>query len=132
MSWNFFEIFEVITDFLGFLGSLSSDVSDDGKVKIKKKIKYFTEKLSSGLVLVSAILLFFVFKDPLPPENYVQTLIVISLIGLAVSLVSFFVLYILGKYYFKSVFQWLFFSCSVVLFFISVVLCVYFKSGIFV
>lgn len=132
MSWNFFDIFEVITDFLGFLGSFSSDTNDDEKVKIKKESKYFTEKLSSGLVLVSAILLFFVFKDPLPPENYVQTFIIISLIGLAVSLVSFFVLYKLGKYYFKSILQWLFFSCSVVLFSISFGLCVYFNSEIFI
>lgn len=132
MSWNFFEIFEAVADVLSFVGSLSSDVSDDKKVKIKKESKYFTEKLSSGLLLVSAVLLFFVFKDPLPPENYAQTLIVISLIGLAISLVLFFILYTLEKYYFKSVFQWLLFSGSVVLFFISVVLCVYFKSGIFV
>ncbi len=132
MSWNFFDIFEVITDFLGFLGSFSSDTNDDEKVKIKKESKYFTEKLSSGLVLVSAILLFFVFKDTLAPENYVQIFIVISLIGLAVSLVSFFVLYKLGKYYFKSILQWLFFSCSVVLFSISFGLCVYFDSGIFI
>ncbi len=62
MSWNFFEIFESVADVLSFVGSLSSDVSDDKKVKIKKESKYFTEKLSSGLLLVSAVLLFFVFK----------------------------------------------------------------------
>ncbi|WP_027386162.1 hypothetical protein [Chryseobacterium gregarium] len=132
MSWNFFEIFDIITDFLGLIGNVSSDVSDDKKGKIKKETKYFTEKLSSGLLLVSAVLLFFVFKNPLPSENYVQTLIVASLIGLAISLILFFILYTLEKYYFKSVFQWLLFSYSVLLLFISIVLYVYFKSGIFV
>lgn len=105
MSWNFFEIFDIITDVLGLIGNVSSDVSDDKKGKIKKETKYFTEKLSSGLLLVSVVLLFFVFKSPLPPENYVQTLIVVSLIGLAISLILFFILYTLEKYYFKSVFS---------------------------
>lgn len=132
MSWKFFEIFGVLTDVLRFVGSLSSDVSDDEKVKIKKKTKHFTEKLSSGLLVVSAVLLFYVFKNPLPSENYVQTLIIASLIGLAISLVLFFILYTLEKYYFKSVFQWLLFSFSIILFFISCTLFLYFKSGIFI
>jgi uncharacterized membrane-anchored protein len=131
MSWKFFEIFGVLTDVLRFVGSLSSDVSDDEKVKIKKKTKHFTEKLSSGLLVVSAVLLFYVFKNPLPSENYVQTLIIASLIGLAISLVLFFILYTLKKYYFKSVFQWLLFTFSIILFFISCALFLYFKSGIF-
>ncbi|ALR29792.1 MULTISPECIES: hypothetical protein [Chryseobacterium] len=134
MKLDFLEVLGVVGDMLNLLASnsYSSDLSDDNKPVKKKRTKYFTIKVSMGFILISSVLLFFVFKDPLPAENYVQTIVVCSLIGLAISLIFFFLMYILEKYYFKSVFQWLFFSCSVILFFVSVVLCVYFESGIFI
>jgi heme/copper-type cytochrome/quinol oxidase subunit 4 len=134
MKLDFLEVLGVVGDMLNLLASnsYSSDLSDDNKPVKKKRTKYFTIKVSIGFILISSVLLFFVFKDPLPAENYVQTIVVCSLIGLAISLIFFFLMYILEKYYFKSVFQWLFFSCSVILFFVSVVLCVYFESGIFI
>lgn len=134
MKLDFLEVLGVVGDMLNLLASnsYSSDLSDDNKPVKKKRTKYFTIKVSMGFILISSVLLFFVFKDPLPAENYVQTIVVCSLIGLAISLIFFFLMYILEKYYFKSVFQWLFFSCSVILFFVSLVLCVYFESGIFI
>lgn len=134
MSWDFLEIFDVVTDAVDLFvsGSSSSNTGYDEKSRIKKKSKYFVEKISAGFLLAASVLFFFVFKDPIPTENYLQTLIVGSLIGLAVSLLFFFILYALEKYYFKSVFQWLFFSCSTILLAISVVFCVYFESGLFV
>lgn len=111
--------------------SSSGSIGYDTKPGNAKKTKYLVEKISSVLIVIASILLFIVFKDPLPAENYAQTLIVASLIGVAVSLIFFFILHILELYYFRNIFKWLLFSCSVILFFISVILCIYFESGLF-
>lgn len=134
MNWDFLEIFDVLTDVLDLLGntSASAETGYAQKAPVKKKTKYLTEKISTVLLLFSSALLFFVFKDPLPAENHTQTLIVGSLIGVALSLVFFFMLYSLEKYYFKNILQWIFFSGSVILFCVSLVFCMYFKSGIFI
>lgn len=133
MNWNFLDILDIVFDALELFGrNSSSDLSYHEKPKNEKKKKYFTEKVSAVFLFSSAVLFFFVFKDPLSSEKYVQTLIVALLIGVAISFLLFFVLHSLEKYYFKSVFQWLFFSVSVLSFFISLVLWVYFKSGVFV
>jgi len=135
MNWDFLEIFGLIGDaFNVLLGSNSSspDLGYNEQSKVKKKTKYLTEKVSAVFILTSAVLLFFVFKDPLHAENYIQTLVVASLIGFAISLLLFFLLYVLELYYFRNVFQWLFFSCSTILMFISAVLYMYFDSGIFI
>ncbi len=134
MNFDFLDIFGVVVDAVDLLtrSTSSSNIDYNKNAKQKKKTKYVKKKVSSVFILISSILLFIVFKDPLPAENYTQTLIVVSLMGLAVSLLFFFILHALEKYYFKSIFQWLFFSCSMILFFVSVVLCVYFKSGIFI
>lgn len=134
MAWDLLEILGSVFNLLDLLpnGSSSADLNyGDRKIK-KKKSKYFTEKVSFALLAVSSVLLFFVFKDPLPAEHYTQTLGVASLIGIAISGVLFFLLYIMELYYFKSLFKLLFFSGSVILFFISLILCVYFKSGLFI
>ncbi|MCW3161194.1 branched-chain amino acid ABC transporter substrate-binding protein [Chryseobacterium oryctis] len=133
MNWDFFDFFGFIGDVLNVLSgsSSSSKVSYDDK-HTKRKTKYLTEKISVISLLISTVLLFFVFKTPLPSENYVQTIVVASLIGLATSMLVFFILYVLGKYYFKSIFQWLFFSFSMILFFVSLIFYIYFKSGIFI
>ncbi|EJL72981.1 hypothetical protein [Chryseobacterium populi] len=136
MSWNIFETVEFVLDFLDlFFGNPSSgSLSYDDKfrrTKKTRKTKYLVEKISSVFIIIALILLFIVFKDPLPAENYVQTLIVASLIGVAVSMIFFFILHTLEFYHFKNIFQWLFFSCSAILFCISVVLCIYFESGLF-
>ena len=131
MRFDFLETLGILSDGLDLLSNASS-IGFDDKSKKKKKLKYFTVKVSTGFLLISSMMLFLVFKDPLPAENDVQTLVVCALIGLAIALLFFFILYTLEKYYFKSVFQWLFFSCSTILFCVSVVLCVYFESGIFI
>ncbi len=134
MNWDFLDVFDILTDVLDLLGntSTSSESSCEQKALVKKKTKYLTEKISAVLLLFSIVLLFFVFKNPLPAENYIQTLMVGLLIGVVISLVFFFILYLLERYYFENVFQWIFFSGSAVLFCISLVFCIYFKSGIFV
>ncbi|MBB6369331.1 branched-chain amino acid ABC transporter substrate-binding protein [Chryseobacterium shigense] len=131
-------------DLLDFLGNLlnvldlftvssssSESISYDDKPTVKKKTKYFTEKASAGFMLVAAVLSFFVFKAPLPEKDYFQTLIVISIIGIAVSAILFFILHILELYYFKNLFKLLLFSISVILFFISLAAFIYFRSGLF-
>lgn len=132
MNWDFLDVFDILTDVLDLLGntSTSSESSCKQKALVKKKRKYLTERISAVLLLFSIVLLFFVFKNPLPAENYIQTLMVGLLIGVVISLVFFFILYLLERYYFENVFQWILFSGSAVLFCISLVFCIYFKSGI--
>ena len=132
MNWDFFEVTDWISNVVSFGSSSSSTLNYDDKPKSGKKIKYLTEKAATVFIAMASVLLFFVFKDPLPQENYCQTLIVASLIGIAASGILFFILYILELYYFKSLFRLVLFSGSAILFFISLVLCVYFKSGLFI
>ncbi|MDQ0065553.1 branched-chain amino acid ABC transporter substrate-binding protein [Chryseobacterium lathyri] len=133
MAWDLLEalgnILNVLDLFAGSSSSARIDYSD--KPTKKKKTKYLTEKVSAGFIVAAVVLLFFVFKDSLPEKNYLQTLIVISLIGAAISGVLFFLLHVLKLYYFKSFFKLLLFSSSVILFFISLVLYIYFRSGLF-
>ncbi|WP_313092164.1 branched-chain amino acid ABC transporter substrate-binding protein [Chryseobacterium flavum] len=143
MSWNFFEIFDIIVDAMKLFsssdpsGSTSSDrkslnYDEKPQKKESKKSRYFTEKVSAVALTFAAFLFFFVFKDPLPAQNYMQTVVVTSLIGIGISFLVFFVLYVLELYYFKTLFKLLFFSCSVIVFFISAALYAYFRSGWFV
>ncbi|WP_284464514.1 branched-chain amino acid ABC transporter substrate-binding protein [Chryseobacterium sp.] len=133
MSWNFFEALGMAAD--AFSAVATQPVKDSearARKKGKQKDKYFTEKVSARFILASVILFVIAFKDPVPAENYVQTLIVTSLIGFAISCVLFFVLNLMELYYFKNVFKLLLFSCSVIAFFIALVMCVYFQSGVFI
>ncbi|MDR6920553.1 MULTISPECIES: branched-chain amino acid ABC transporter substrate-binding protein [Chryseobacterium] len=132
MALDFVDVIDFISNLISLGGTSSSNHHYDDQPEKNKKIKYLTEKASAAFVVAASVLLFFVFKDPLPPENYSQTLIIASLIGIAVSGILFFILYIAELYYFKSLFRLLLFSGSVILFFISLVLCIYFKSGLFV
>lgn len=137
------DLLGIVVDALGLLssgsGSLSStsdrkslNYDEKPRKKESKRSKYFTEKVSAVALVLAAFGFLMVFKDPLPVQNYTQTLIVASLIGIGISLLVFFVLYILELYYFKTPFKLLLFSCSVITFFISAVLCAYFKSGWFI
>ncbi|KAA2220421.1 branched-chain amino acid ABC transporter substrate-binding protein [Chryseobacterium sediminis] len=140
MAWNFLDGLDIIVDVLELLGSGSRPGSDrkslnyDEKPQNKesKKSKYFTEKVSAVIIVLAAFSFFIVFKDPLPAENYTQTLVVISLIGVVISFVIFFILHVMELYYFKNIFKLLLFSCSVITFFISVVMYIYFRSGWFI
>ncbi|MCY0977587.1 branched-chain amino acid ABC transporter substrate-binding protein [Chryseobacterium wangxinyae] len=132
MPFDFFDGLGFIGDLISFLGSSSDSKSLTDKEAQNKKSKYIVEWWSGSLLLISAILLFLVFKNFLPAENLVQNLIVCSIIGLIISFVLFFALYHLGLYYFKSLFKLLLLSCSVILFSISIVLCIYFKSNLFI
>jgi len=134
MAWDLLEALGNILNVLDLFASSSSSsarINYNDQPTKKKKTKYLTEKISTGFIVAAVVLLFFVFEDPLPEKNYLQTLIVISLIGTAVSSVLFFLLHVLELYYFKNLFKLLLFSSSVILFFISLVLCIYFRSGLF-
>jgi hypothetical protein len=132
MNWNFLDIFDFISNLLNAFSGSSSSSDFSSKSQKKKKTKYGIEKISLSFLVISGVLVFLVFKDPLPVQNFVQTIVVSSCIGLAISLLFFFVLNVLELYYFKSLFQLLLFSCSTILLFISIVFCVYFESGIFI
>ncbi len=143
MSWNFLEVFDIIVDALRLFsssdpsGSTSSyrkslNYDEKPQKKESKKSRYFTEKVSAVALTFAVFLFFIVFKDPLPAQNYIQTLFVMSLIGTGISFLVFFVLYVMKVYYFKTLLKMLLFSCSIIAFFISVVMCIYFKSGLFI
>ncbi|MBW8523388.1 branched-chain amino acid ABC transporter substrate-binding protein [Chryseobacterium chendengshani] len=131
MPFDFFDGLGIIGDLVDFLGSSSDSTSFYEKDKPKKKVKYYVEWWSGSLLLISSILFFLVFKDPLPIENFLQTLLVCILIGCVISFVIFFALYHLGLYYFKSLFKLLLLSCSVIVFSVAVILCVYYRSNLF-
>lgn len=143
MLGDFFDLLDTLFSVSGLFqsGSASSRLSSDRKSlnyddKLQKKefkrSKYFTEKASAVALLLAAFSFFIVFKDPLPIQNYTQTLVVASLIGTGISLIVFFILHVLELYYFKTLFKLLLFSCSVIAFFVSAVLYIYFRSGFFI
>jgi hypothetical protein len=132
-----FDLLETLGNVLNVLDLFASSSSSPGlnyvgKSAKKKKTKYFTEKISGSFISIAGVLFFFIFKDPLPAENYTQTLIVGSLIGTVLSGLLFFILHVMELYYFKNLFKLLLFSGSVLLFFISLALCIYFRSGLFI
>ena len=137
MSWNFLDGIDIIVNVLELLGSGSHSTSDRKSLnydekpqkKSSRRSKYFTERVSAVLIILAAFSFFVVFKDPLPAQNYTQTLVVTSLIGVGISCVLFFILHVMELYYFKNIFKLLLFSCSVIAFFISVVMYIYFRSG---
>lgn len=133
MSWNIFEILETAADIFSVV---ATEPVKDSEVRVRKKNKkkdrHFTEKVSAGFILVSAVLFFVVFHKPLPIGDQTTALVVSSLIGTAISALLFFLLNLMGLYYFKSIFRLLLFSGSVIAFFIALVMCVYYKSGVFI
>lgn len=133
MSWNIFEILEMAADVFSVV--TTGPVKDSevrARKKDKKKDKYFTEKVSARFILAATVLFFITFYKPLPVGDQTTALIVASLIGIALSALLFFLLNLMELYYFKSIFKLLLFSCSVIAFFIALVMCVYYKSGIFI
>lgn len=143
MLGNFFDLLDTLFSVSGLFqsGSESSCSSSDRKSlnydekpqkKESKRSKYFTEKVSAVALVLAVFSFFIVFKDPLPVQNYIQTLVVASLIGTGISLIVFFILHVLELYYFKTLFNLILFSCSVIVFFISAVLYIYFRSGFFI
>jgi heme/copper-type cytochrome/quinol oxidase subunit 4 len=142
MAWNFLDGLDIIVDVLELFGSGSGSRSTSDRKslnydkkpqkKSSKRYKYFTEKVSAVFIILTAFSFFIVFKDPLPAQNYTQTLVVTSLIGVGISFVLFFILHVIEFYYFKNISKLLLFSCSVIVFFISVVMYIYFRSGWFI
>ena len=143
MLGDFFDLLDTLFSVSGLFqsGSGSSSSSSDRKSlnydekpqkKESKRSKYFTEKVSAIALVLATFSFFIVFKDPLPAQNYTQTLVVASLIGTGISLIVFFILHVLELYYFKTLFKLILFSCSVIVFLISTVLYIYFRSGFFI
>lgn len=129
MPFDLLETLGKVSDVLDIFINVGSDFpSTDHKTsKNNHKTKYFAEKISAVFLVLSVILFFIIFKDPLPQENFTQTMIVTSLIGLSVSFVFFFILNVLELYYFKNIGKLLLFSFSSVILSIAVVMFVYFQ-----
>lgn len=123
MNFDFFDLLNLCIELLNLDFGNSSHA--------RKKRKYVTEKVSVFLYTLSAVLVFLMIKNPLSSEYSVQSVLLVSSSGLIISLIIFGILYFLNKYYFKNVFQWLFFSFSVLSFCITAFLWGYFSSGIF-
>ncbi|WP_294216251.1 branched-chain amino acid ABC transporter substrate-binding protein [uncultured Chryseobacterium sp.] len=131
MPFNLFDALGFFSDCLNLLDGVSSSGPVRDEEYPEKKPRYFKEIMSVLFILISVVLIVLVFTDPSPKIYSIRALVMISLIGIAVSCTVFFILYLMGRYYFTSVFQWLLFSGSMMLFFISLGFCLYFKSGWF-
>lgn len=131
MPFNIFDGLDALLDLLTLDFSKNSSSKSAGSKKPSKKSKYTTELWSGSFLVIASILYFIVFKDPFPEENYIQSVLICTLIGFAISFILFFSLYHLGLFYFKSLFKLIFFSGSVILLVISFVLFIYYQSGIF-
>lgn len=132
MSWNIFEVIDVVLDMLNLLsGSSASDWENSQKIKKRKKSRYRTEWVSSGFTLIGSAFLALVIKDLLPMQHPFQLIIIATIIGVFVTSICCFTLYALMLFYFKSLFSMVFFCCSLIFFFTALVLCVYFKSSLF-
>ncbi|ANF49458.1 hypothetical protein A0O34_02325 [Chryseobacterium glaciei] len=81
--------------------------------------------------MVSLVLLFIVFKDPLLVQSPFQTVCIAILIGMVITFLCCFALYLLEFFYFKSFFSMLFFCTSLILLSTASVLYLYLKSGLF-
>jgi hypothetical protein len=131
MPFNIFDGLDALVDLLTLDFSKNSSSKSAVTKKSSKKSKYTTELWGGSFLLIASILYFIVFKDSLPEENYVQTVLICTLVGFLISFVLFFSLYQLGLFYFKSLFKFIFFNGSVILLVISFVLFMYYKSGVF-
>lgn len=131
MPFNFLDGLDALVDLLTLDFSKNSSSKSAVTKKSSKKSKYTTELWGGSFLAMASILYFIVFKDSLPKENYVQTVLICTLIGFLISFVLFFSLYQLGLFYFKSLFKFIFFNGSVILLVISFVLFMYYKSGVF-
>lgn len=129
MSWNIFDAIEAVFDLLNLLDSPSWRKEQKSK-KIKSS-KYKLEWTSAGLIFTGSVLLFFIFKEPLPVQYPFQTLFVGILIGIFIASLCCFVMHILTVFYFRSLFSMIFFCVSLILFSSASVLFLYFKSGLF-
>ncbi|MCX8523687.1 branched-chain amino acid ABC transporter substrate-binding protein [Chryseobacterium formosus] len=127
MPFDLFDGLEILVEFLDFGFSSKSSSDSEKKSKYSKKSKYTTELWSGSFLVIASILYFMVFKNPLPEDNYSQTLLICILAGFVISFIAFFSLYHLGLFYFKNLSKLLLFSFSLILFIISVVFIVYFK-----
>ncbi|HEX7868819.1 MAG TPA: branched-chain amino acid ABC transporter substrate-binding protein [Chryseobacterium sp.] len=127
MPFDLFDGLEILVEFLDFGFSSKSSSDSEKKSKYSKKSKYTTELWSGSFLVIASILYFMVFKNPLPEDNYSQTLLICILAGFVISFIAFFSLYHLGLFYFKNLSKLLLFSYSLILLIVSVVFIVYFK-----
>ncbi|WP_261511360.1 branched-chain amino acid ABC transporter substrate-binding protein [Chryseobacterium paludis] len=132
MSWNIFEVVEVVLDALNLLSDSSVPEWKDEKSIIKrKKTEFAIEWISTGLALAGFLLLFIVFSNSLSYENTFQVTVIATLIAVLMASACCFILHVLTLFYFRSFFSMLFFCFSLILFSTALLLVVYFKSGLF-
>lgn len=131
MSWNIFEVVGIVLDALDLLGSSSAPSWETKKTAKRKKSKYLVEWFSTIFTLISCVLLFIVFKDPLLVQSPFQTVCIAILIGIVFTCSCCFALYLLESFYFKSFFSMLFFCSSLILLSTASILYLYLRSGLF-
>lgn len=108
MSFNIFDGLDAIVDLLTLDFSKNSSSKSAGSKKPSKKSKYTTELWSGSFLVIASILYFIVFKDPFPEENYIQSVLICTLIGFAISFILFFH-FIISDFFILEVFLNLFF-----------------------
>lgn len=136
MSWNILDAVGLVFEALDLLGSGSSkteslNYNESTKSSKRKESKCFVEWVSTSFVLISCVLLFIVFKDPLLVDSLFQTVCIAILIGFVIAFICCFAFYIVEFFYFKSFFSMLFFCTSMIVLGTASVLCLYFRAGLF-
>lgn len=134
MSWNLFDGISVFFDVLDFLGSGSNKKSfnyDKPQKSRSKKTKYRAEKISSYFTILASIFLCIVFKDPLPVQSVLETVLIHVLIGVCIASACCFVLYTVNLFYFRNLFSMVLFCTSLIGLCTATVLYLYFESGLF-
>lgn len=134
MSWNLFDGIGLFMEVLDFLGSGSNERGWNHKSPAKsrsKKTKYTVEKISAYFTILASIFLLIVFREPLPVQNPVGTVLVIILIGFCMAATCCFALYTVNLFYFRSLLSMVFFCTSLIGICTATVLYLYFESGLF-
>lgn len=88
MNFDIFNLLDICSNALDLLSDGSSGATRFTRNK-KKKAKFVREKISTVLFLFSAVFFFLVFKNTPVSDTYVQSVVVASILGFAVSLVIF-------------------------------------------
>ncbi|RKS97656.1 hypothetical protein BCF58_1789 [Chryseobacterium defluvii] len=133
MAGNNFDFLDIIFNALNVLDSFSSDKIGTAQTKKNKKLKYWAEFFSSIFMLVGFSFFFLAIRDSKDIMHIsFLTFLICCLIGLLISFICCFILYKLDRFYFKRVSAMITFCGSLIFCSITLILLIYFKSGIFI
>lgn len=127
MFWNILDALGVLFDGLGLLSGSSSEQKEEEGSK-----RFVIKLFSTIFILIGLFLLFFTFKSPIPIDNSLPKMLILSFVGIILSFFVCFIFYRLGIFYFRNLSTMVCFCFSLIFVSITSVVCLYFKSGLFI